>query len=63
LVLAVPVAPKDTLRKLWPEVDEIVCLQAPRDFRAVGHFYRSFPQLRDAEVTALLEQAQTSRTD
>jgi putative phosphoribosyl transferase len=62
LVLAVPVAPKDTLRKLRPEVDEIVCLETPRRFMAVGQYYDAFPQLRDDEVTALLEQAQTSRT-
>jgi putative phosphoribosyl transferase len=56
LVLAVPVAPRSTLRRLRREVDEIVCLESPTDFFAVGQFYRDFPQLHDAEVTALLDQ-------
>ena len=57
LVLAVPVAPDDTLRRLRRDVDEVVCLDTPADFYAVGQFYDDFPQLRDEEVTALLAQA------
>lgn len=57
LVLAVPVAPPDSLDALEQEADEIVCLHAPADFSAVGQFYRHFPQLADEEVTALLDQA------
>lgn len=57
LVLAVPVAPRHTLKKLRQEVDETVCLDTPADFFAVGQFYRQFPQLRDEEVIALLDQA------
>lgn len=57
LVLAVPVAPPDTLERLRGEVDRAVCLETPDDFYAVGQFYRAFPQLSDAEVTGLLEQA------
>ncbi len=57
LVLAVPVAPGDTLERLRREVDEAVCLDTPAEFYAVGQFYRAFPQLRDAEVVALLDQA------
>lgn len=57
LVLAVPVAPDDTLERLREEVDEAVCLDTPADFYAVGQFYRTFPQLRDEEVIALLDQA------
>jgi putative phosphoribosyl transferase len=57
LVLAVPVAPGDTLRRLRQEVDETVCLDTPADFFAVGQFYRQFPQLQDAEVIALLDEA------
>jgi len=37
--------------------DEVVCLDAPRRFAAVGQFYASFPQLEDDEVVALLAQA------
>ncbi|HTU53457.1 MAG TPA: phosphoribosyltransferase family protein [Acetobacteraceae bacterium] len=57
LVLAVPVAPPDTIARLGPEADEIVCLAEPRSFLAVGQFYRSFPQLEDREVLELLEEA------
>ncbi|MGH7103258.1 MAG: phosphoribosyltransferase [Acetobacteraceae bacterium] len=57
LVLAVPVAPPETLDALAVEADEIVCLNQPRRFLAVGQFYRHFPQLEDREVMDLLEQA------
>ncbi len=57
LVLVVPVAPDDTLRRLCHDVDEVVCLETPADFYAVGQFYEDFSQLRDEEVTALLTQA------
>jgi predicted phosphoribosyltransferase len=56
LICAVPVAPPDTLEKIRPYADEVVCLQAPEFFRAVGQFYRDFPQVDDAEVEAILGQ-------
>jgi putative phosphoribosyl transferase len=37
-----------------PYCDEIVCLETPRSFYAVGQFYRDFPQISDDEVVALL---------
>jgi len=57
LVLAVPVALPHLLEELRQEVDEVICLDAPEDFFAVGQSYRRFPQLRDEEVAELLEQA------
>jgi predicted phosphoribosyltransferase len=57
LICAVPVAPPDTLEKIRPYADEVVCLEAPAFFRAVGQFYRDFPQVDDAEVEAILGQA------
>lgn len=57
VVLAVPVAAPESLDELRREADEVVCLDAPDNFMAVGQFYRHFPQLRDAEVTALLAEA------
>jgi putative phosphoribosyl transferase len=57
LVLAVPVAPPDTLERLRPEVDEVVCLLVPAFLGAIGSFYRDFRQLRDEDVTRLLEDA------
>lgn len=57
LVLAVPVAPRDSLPRMKSEVDETLCLGTPADFYAVGQFYDHFPQLRDEEVIALLDEA------
>ena len=54
LICAVPVAPPDTLAKVEPYADEVVCLSAPQMFQAVGQFYRSFPQVSDDEVIELL---------
>lgn len=56
LVLAVPVAPVDTLASLRPEVDDIVCLESPEDFDAIGMFYDDFRQVTDREVTRLLKR-------
>jgi putative phosphoribosyl transferase len=57
LVLAVPVAPPETLAELGPLCDEIVCLESPPDFHAVGQFYRDFGQVPDDEVIELLRSA------
>ena len=54
LICAVPVAPPETLVKVEPYADEVVCLSAPETFYAVGQFYASFPQVSDEEVIALL---------
>jgi putative phosphoribosyl transferase len=59
LVLAVPVAAPDSLRRLSRAADETVCLETPMEFSAVGQFYRAFPQLSDQEVTDLLDRAAT----
>lgn len=55
LVCAVPVAPPETLEKVAEMADEVVCLEAPVFFQAVGQFYRDFPQVEDDEVIALLK--------
>ena len=57
LVCAVPVAPTDTLEKVAEMADEVVCLEVPAYFQAVGQFYRHFPQLEDDEVNRLLRGA------
>ena len=54
LVCAVPVASPDSLEKIRPHADEVVCLDAPLGFHAVGQFYRSFGQVEDSEVVAAL---------
>ena len=58
IVLAAPVGAPDSLERLRPLVDEIVCLHAPIDFMSVSVFYRHFEQTTDAEVMKLLEQLQ-----
>ncbi|MGD9541542.1 phosphoribosyltransferase [Methylocystis sp.] len=56
LVLAVPVAPPDTLESLASEVDEIICLETHRAFGAIGFFYRDFRQISDDEVIDILDR-------
>ena len=56
LILAVPVAPAETLDELKREVDEIVCLSTPRPFIAIGVHYIDFHQISDDEVVALLSR-------
>lgn len=60
LVLAVPVAPPESVAKLRPEVDEIVVLETPEPFFAVGAWYAVFDQTTDEEVIDLLSRAQSS---
>lgn len=57
LVLAVPVAPPETIERLRPQVDQLVCLATPEAFGAIGQFYGDFRQLTDQDVVRLLEEA------
>jgi len=57
LICAVPVAPPDTLAKVADLADDVVCLEAPDFFQAVGQFYRDFPQVDDDEVIEILRRA------
>ncbi len=57
LVCAVPVAPPDTLIEVRRHADEVLCLETPSDFQAVGQYYAAFPQVEDAEVIRLLGEA------
>jgi putative phosphoribosyl transferase len=59
LVLAVPVAPPDTIEQLRAEADDVVCLLTPEPFYSVSWYYDDFTQTSDAEVVALLHEAQT----
>lgn len=54
LICAVPVAAPESLARVRPYADELVCLASPADFHAVAQFYREFDQVEDAEVIALL---------
>jgi putative phosphoribosyl transferase len=57
VVVATPVAAPEAVELLLREADEVVCLGTPRDFLAVGRWYRDFPQTSDAEVRELLAAA------
>lgn len=57
LVLAVPVAPQDSLAALASECDEVICLACPEPFHAVGAHYADFAQTDDDEVKRLLAEA------
>lgn len=57
LVLAVPVAPAETLTELAPLADRVVCLATPDPFWAVGLWYRTFEQTSDERVRQLLAAA------
>lgn len=61
LVLAVPVAPADTLAELDVECDEVVCLLRPDYFVAVGNYYDDFTQTEDSEVVRLLAASRAER--
>lgn len=56
-ILAVPVAPADTLASLEADADAIVCPRVPEPFFAVGEQYRRFPQVSDQDVAAVLQAA------
>lgn len=62
LVLAVPVAPADTAQVLRGEVDQLVCLEQPEPFHAVGLHYVDFHQVDDDEVIAALDAAAPAPT-
>ena len=61
LILAVPVAPWETVETLKGEVDRLVCLDMPEPFLALGAHYQDFEQVRDDEVMRILDQAHAVR--
>ena len=56
IVVAVPVAPGDTLDRLRRLADEVVCALEPEEFMAIGQFYDSFEQVGDEEAVHLLKE-------
>src|SRR3954469_17396570 len=54
IVVAVPIAPRETCAELRREADTVVCARTPRCFYAVGYWYQHFPQTTDGEVRSLL---------
>jgi putative phosphoribosyl transferase len=57
LVLAVPVAPPESIAWLREEVDEVVCLEQPQELGAIGAYYVNFDQLTDDDVIQCLNRA------
>jgi len=57
VVLAVPVAPRGWEARIAAAADELVCVDTPRDFAAIGQFYADFSQATDEEVVACLQAA------
>jgi len=56
IILVTPVIARDTLVKARRYFDEVVYLEAPKEFHAVGQFYTEFPQVTDDQVRAILEK-------
>ena len=60
VVLAVPVAPCDSVRQLSQDADEVICVATPEPFLGVGQFYDDFTQVPDDQVVALLDAARAT---
>jgi putative phosphoribosyl transferase len=63
VVLAVPVAPPSADRTLRGDADEVICLEMPERFQAIGEWYEDFAQTSDEEVVALLRAARAGQAD
>ncbi|MBI2953057.1 MAG: phosphoribosyltransferase [Chloroflexi bacterium] len=61
VVVGVPVAPPDVLEQIRDEADEVICLETPEPFFAVGAWYRHFEQTSDEEVRNFLARARMKR--
>jgi putative phosphoribosyl transferase len=57
IVVAVPVAPASTLRRMERQVNEVICVSTPKQFFAVGEWYEDFQAVSDRDVRRLLEAA------
>jgi predicted phosphoribosyltransferase len=57
IVVAVPVAPRETCQELESLVDQVVCAATPEKFRSVGEWYEDFSQTTDEEVRDLLQRS------
>jgi len=57
LIVALPVAPPETAEELRQMADELICLETPSDFMAVGAYYQDFTQVTDEDVVKILERS------
>lgn len=60
IIVAVPVGPPDTISRLEEEADEVVCLEIPEMFFAIGAFYEEFLQVEDEEAIEYLKKAEAA---
>jgi predicted phosphoribosyltransferase len=58
IIVAIPVAPPEAADRIrgMQEVDEVICLETPRNFRAVGQYYEDFAAVSDEEALAIFER-------
>jgi len=63
VVIATPVAPPETVTSLEDEADEVVCVERPDPFYAIGAFYLDFDQTSDEEVIELLRKSRGGASD
>jgi predicted phosphoribosyltransferase len=63
LVLAIPVAPSESLAAMRNEADDVVCLEDHKLFGAIGFYYSDFRQISDQEVTEILARFPTQAAD
>ena len=63
IIIAVPVAARETCEEMAKLVDKIICPLKPIDFHAVGLWYENFSQTDDSEVIKLLEKSNSIKTD
>jgi putative phosphoribosyl transferase len=63
LIAAAAVAPPNTLARIAAEADEVVCVEAPDFFYAVGQFFEDFSQVSDADVVAILWQGRPTSAE
>jgi predicted phosphoribosyltransferase len=63
IIIAIPVAPSSAIKKMESElnVDEIICLQVPPNFQAVGQFYQVFDQVSDEEAIQIFEDGNKTK--
>ncbi len=61
IVVALPIAPPETVAELSQVADRVVCLAQPPRFRALSYYYRHFEQIDDTDVVAALERGQPGR--
>jgi putative phosphoribosyl transferase len=61
VLVAVPAASKEAVRLLKEKVDDVICLETPSPFVAVGYFFHNFGQTSDEEVHRLLTEIHDNR--